>query len=426
MTESRTYALPKLATEMARLLEEHPLGDAVVDRVDGRRIRIGEHWLDDFASCNYLGLDLDPEVIAGIPDYLARWGTHPSWARGIASLALYGQIEAEVRELLRAEDVLALPTLTHVHFGVLPALAGEGTLLVDLRAHQTIHDGAVLAKQRGAVLRRFRHNDVDHAERLLRAARRGPRIICLDGINSMTGNPPDLPAFAALAREHDALLYLDDAHGFGVIGDRDGYEPTPYGRSGNAIVRFFGESYDQVVLTAGFSKAYSSLLAFVACPSDLKNVLKVTAAPYLYSGPSPIASLASALVGLQVNDARGDQLRARIHAGTRRILDHLTALGVATRNTSAFPIVEVPLADADDLDLAGRFLFDHGIYATLAFYPGVPRDEVGFRLQVTAANTDEELDRLLEVVDELAAAIPLRSAASHPFPGQAPRAIDLR
>jgi hypothetical protein len=103
---------------------------------------------------------------------------------------------------------------------------------------------------------------------------------------------------------------------------------------------------------------------------------------------------------------------------------------VATRNTSAFPIVEVPLADAGDLDLVGRFLLDRGIYVTLAFYPGVPRDEVGFRLQVTAANTDEELDRLLAVLDEVAAAIPLRSAATHPFPPppdrRPPPAIDLR
>jgi 7-keto-8-aminopelargonate synthetase-like enzyme len=76
----------------------------------------------------------------------------------------------------------------------------------------------------------------------------------------------------------------------------------------------------------------------------------------------------------------------------------------------------VPLEDADDLNLAGRFLFDHGIYATLAFYPGVPRDEVGFRLQVTAANTDEEVDQLLEVLDRLATVVPLRSAAEHPFP----------
>ena len=120
------------------------------------------------------------------------------------------------------------------------------------------------------------------------------------------------------------------------------------------------------------------------------------------------ASLASALVGLQLNDTRGDQLRAILYARTRRVLDHLDKLGTTTLNTSGFPIIEVPLADPDDLPRAGRFLLDHGIYATLAFYPGVPRQEVGFRRQLTAANTDQEVTELLAVLDLLADTIPLR------------------
>ena len=394
---------------MAALHARHPLIDAVVEEVRGRRIRVGNHWLIDFASCNYLGLDLDPEVIGAIPAYLARWGTHPSWSRMLASPVLYEQIEDRLTELLGTEDALLLPTLTHIHASVIPILAGSGTILLDARAHKTVYDGCTVARGNGASVLRFAHNDPEALERLLKQQPRGPRLICMDGVNSMTGNPPRLPEFAALAREHDALLYLDDAHGFGVIGERSSDEPCPYGRRGNGVVRHLGESYDNVVLTAGFSKAYSSLLAFVACPSDLKRLIKVTAPPYLYSGPSPIASLASALVGLQVNADRGDGLRAGIHAATRRILDHLAGMGVAIGNASTFPIVQVPLADPDDLELAGRFLFDHGIFVTLAFYPGVPRDEVGFRLQITAANTDEEVDRLLEVLDQLAATVPLRS-----------------
>jgi 8-amino-7-oxononanoate synthase len=109
----------------------------------------------------------------------------------------------------------------------------------------------------------------------------------MDGINSMTGNPPQLPVFLALARENDAMLYVDDAHGFGVIGERDRSETSPYGRRGNGVVRHLGQGYDHVVLTGGFATAYSSLLAFVACPPELKRLLKVTAPPYLYSGPSP-------------------------------------------------------------------------------------------------------------------------------------------
>jgi 8-amino-7-oxononanoate synthase len=396
--------------DLADLHASNPLVDAVIDEVRGRRIRVGGHWLIDFASCNYLGLDLDQDVLQAIPAYLERWGTHPSWSRMLGSPALYEEIEVRLTELLGAEDSLLLPTLTHIHAAVIPVLADQGTIFLDARAHKTIYDGCVVARAHGATLVRFAHDDPATLQRLLRRHADGPRVICMDGVNSMTGNPPRLAEFAALAREHDAVLYLDDAHGFGAVGERSPDEPCPYGRRGNGVVRHLGETYEHIVLTAGFSKAYSSLLAFVACPPALKRLLKVAAPPYLYSGPSPTASLASALVGLGVNADRGDQLRAALYARTRRVLDHLAELGASTLNTSGFPIIEVPLADPDELDRAGRFLFDRGIYVTLAFYPGVPREEVGFRLQVTAANSDEEVDELLAVLDELAEVVPLRPA----------------
>ena len=397
--------------ELDRLQAGNPMLDAVIDEVDGRRIRIGERWLHDFASCNYLGLDLDREVIEGIPAYLDRWGTHPSWSRMLGSPVLYEQIEAELRELLGVEDVLLLPTLTHIHAAVIPVLADGGTVLLDARAHKTVYDGAVIARARGATLQRFAHDDPDALEQLLRRRPPGPRLVCMDGINSMTGNPPRLAEFAALARAYDATLYVDDGHGFGVVGERSRDETSPYGRRGNGVVRHLGETYDHLTLTAGFSKAYSSLLAFITCSRQVKRLLKITAPPYLYSGPSPVASLASTLLGLQVNAGRGDELRAMLYAKTRRVLDHLEKLGAATLNTSSFPILEVPLADPDELDRVGAVLFERGIYATLAFYPGVPRHEVGFRLQLTAANTGDQVDELLVVLDELADRGLLRTSA---------------
>jgi 8-amino-7-oxononanoate synthase len=85
----------------------------------------------------------------------------------------------------------------------------------------------VIARARGATVHRFRSGDVRHAERLLRGPAAAPRVLCMDGVNSMTGNPPDLPAFLALARANDALLYVDDAHGFGVVGERTGRRSAP-------------------------------------------------------------------------------------------------------------------------------------------------------------------------------------------------------
>jgi len=395
-------------SDLSELKASHPMMDAVIEEVDGRMIRVGDTWLADFASCNYLGFDLDREIIEQVPEYLDRWGTHPSWSRLLGSPALYEQIEERLTELLGSEDSLVLPTITHIHMSVIPLLAASGTIFLDARAHKTIYDGCQIAKARGVAVRRFRFEDPAHLDQLLSQERDPTRLVCLDGVNSMTGNAPDLAAFAAVARKHGALLYVDDAHGFGVIGERSAVEPCPYGIRGNSIVRHAGESYENVVLVGGFSKAYSSLLAFIACPTDVKDLLKVAAPPYLYSGPSPVASLATVLAGFDVNEARGDALRMRLWALTDRVLTAMRMLGVETPNRSGLPIIEVPLRDHRRIDAVGRFLFDHGVYVTLAAYPLVPKDEVGFRIQLTAANTDDEVDTLIEAVQALAEAGELR------------------
>jgi 8-amino-7-oxononanoate synthase len=403
-----------MVRDLTELSATHPMVDAVIDEIDGRMIRVGDQWLADFASCNYLGFDLDREIIEAVPAYLDAWGTHPSWSRLLGSPVLYEQIEERLTELLGCDDALVLPTITHIHMSVIPLLAASGTIFLDARAHKTIYDGCQAARARGAAVRRFRFEDPDHLDQLLTAERDPTRLICMDGVNSMTGNPPDLPAFAAVARKHNALLYVDDAHGFGVIGERRDDETSPYGARGNSIVRYFGESYDNLILVGGFSKSYSSLLAFIACPTELKSLLKVAAPPYLFSGPSPVASLATTLAGFDVNERRGDALRATIHGHTTRVLDAIDELGVYTPNHSAMPIIELPLADHNRIDEVGRMLFERGVYVTLAAYPLVPKEEVGFRVQLTAANTEAEIDLLIHALRELAAAGELRDAGAEP------------
>jgi 8-amino-7-oxononanoate synthase len=384
--------------------------DAVIDEIDGRMIRIGDRWLADFASCNYLGFDLDREIIDAVPAYLDKWGTHPSWSRLLGSPVLYEQIEERLTELIGAPDTLVLPTITLIHLAVIPLLAASGTVFVDRRAHKTVYEGAELATLRGATLKRFEHDDLDDLEQLLRKDSASARLICIDGVNSMTGNVPDLPRYAALARQYGAILYVDDAHGFGVIGERSDSEPSPYGMRGNSIVRYFGESYENIVLVAGLSKAYSSLAAFIACPPEMKRLLKTAAPPYLYSGPSPVASLATTLAGLAVNERRGDTLRTDLWLKTKRVLDCLAQLGARTPNRDGFPIIEVPLGHSEQVGEVGEFLFEKGIYVTLAAYPLVPRSEVGFRIQLTAANTESEVDQLIDVLGQLANRFDLQPA----------------
>jgi 8-amino-7-oxononanoate synthase len=382
--------------------------DAVIDEVDGRRIRVGDHWLVDWASCNYLGFDLDPEIIEAVVATVREWGTHPGWSRMLGSPRLYPEIEEQLAELLHAPDTLVLPTISQIHLAVIPVLAAQGTVLIERLAHKTIYDGCVHARALGATLHRFHTGDLTELEEQLRAAVNAPRMVCMDGVNSMTGEVPDLAAYIKLCREYDATLYVDDAHGFGVIGERRPDETSPYGARGNAIVRHRGETYDHVILVGGFSKAYSSLLAFLALPTSLKDLLKVAAPPYLYSGPSPNASLASVLAGLRVNAARGDWLRGELYRMTKRVLDHVRALGVVTLNHDDTPIIELPIAADESLVDVSHELWARGQFVTLAPYPGVPKDKVGFRIQVTAAHTDEQVDSLIAMISDLAAAGTLR------------------
>jgi 8-amino-7-oxononanoate synthase len=384
--------------------------DAVIEEIDGRRIRIGQDWLVDWASCNYLGFDLDTEVIEAVEPQLRRWGTHPSWSRMLGSPRLYPQLEERLSDLLGAEDVLLLPTISQIHLGVIPALIGQGTLIMESRAHRTIYDGCVFARGQGATMRRFRSGDLGELETMLKEATARPVMVCMDGVNSMTGDIPDLRRYAALCRQYDATLYVDDAHGMGVIGERSPVETSPYGMRGNAIVRHSGETYDNIILVGGFSKAYSSLLAFLALPTAVKDKLKVDAPTYLYSGPSPVASLATVMAGLDVNEKRGDELRAHLYRLTTKLLSHVRGMGVHTLNVHDTPVVEIPISPEHDLIDVSERLWRAGQYVTLAPYPGVPRDDIGFRIQLTAAHTEGQVDELNNVLTELARDGALRPA----------------
>src|SRR5436305_11419527 len=152
--------------DLVELERSNPMTDAVIDEIDGRMIRIGDRWLADFASCNYLGFDLDREILEAVPEYLAKWGTHPSWSRLLGSPVLYEQIEERLTELLGCEDALVLPTITLIHMSVIPILAGDGTIYVDRRAHKTIYECAQFAAAHVATVMRIRHADRDDLARL--------------------------------------------------------------------------------------------------------------------------------------------------------------------------------------------------------------------------------------------------------------------
>jgi 8-amino-7-oxononanoate synthase len=388
------------------LVEKGCLYDNVVTDVQGRRIKVRGRWLDDFASCNYLGLDLRPEVMDAIAPAVRKWGTHPSWARMAASPELYEQLEARLADLLGAEDTLVLPTISLIAIGLIPAVAGKGgVVFADKFVHKVNHDGCRLARDMGAQLVSFIHGDLDALETQLKQHADAPtRLIVVDGILSTTGRTPDIPRLAALARQYRAILYIDDAHGFGVIGENPSAQ-SPYGWRGNGVVRYFGLGYDNILYVSGMSKAYSSLAAFIACPRKLKPYLKCNVTAYLVSGPIPTASLATALAGLELNDREGDRWREQLAGYTGGILDAYRRLGIPTDNDNRFPIVSAYVGSAENVARGGQLLFEEGIYLTLQGYPLVPRDRGVLRATPTTANTPEQVDHLIAVMERVCRAL---------------------
>jgi 8-amino-7-oxononanoate synthase len=340
---------------------------------------------------------------------------HPSWCRLVASPSLYVKAEEALADLIGCEDTLILPTVTLIGIGVIPALLGkDGVIYLDKIAHMTMYEAAKMARDSGCTLVNFEHKDYERLEASLREHIDNPKkLILVDGTYSMTGNYADVERLAELAQQYNAILYIDDAHGFGVVGESPN-DDLPYGYKGNGVVKHFGKNYDNILYIGGLSKAYSSLAAFISCDKKMKEFLKAYATPYDLSGPCPTASLQSLLTGMAVNKRDGDNIRKRLYYLTKATIDGLRHRGFYIDNNTYFPIVSVWLGDTEHLIAASKILWEEGILVTLSPYPMVKRGDETLRITVTAANTNEEVERLLRAFDKIKEYLESHNAALQP------------
>lgn len=384
-------------SEVRKIFERTPMYNLTALEIDGRKIRTSkDHWVIDFASCNYLGLDLDMEMEENVLPSINKWGVHPSWCRLVASPEIYNELEKKLADLIGTETTLILPTVTLISIGVIPALIGKsGVMFLDKSAHETMYEAAKIARDNGGTLVSYKQDDFARLEELLIEHKDNPRkLIIVDGVYSMTGDFADLPRLVELAKKYDALVYVDDAHGFGVIGENPDKE-NPQGHRGNGIVKYWGMNYDNIIYVGGCSKAYSSLAAFVGCTREMKKFLEAFATPYDLSGPCPTASLATMLKGLEINEKRGEEYRETLWRLTQKSIKGISDLGFTVLNKTGFPIVSVLIGDTDKLIDTANILYDCGILVTVAPYPMVKRGEECHRITLTSANTDQEVDQLI-------------------------------
>jgi len=366
--------------------------------IRGRKIRVSDHhWVIDFASCNYLGLDLDNEMDYTVSTEIRKWGVHPSWCRLVASPDIYNILENKIAKLIGTESCIVFPTVTLISIGVIPAIVGKtGVMFLDKSGHETMYEGCKIARDNGATLESFQQDDFEKLEELLKKYQNNPRkLILVDGVYSMTGDYADIPKLVELAKKYDALVYVDDAHGFGVVGENPSKE-YPYGHKGNGIVKYYGLDYENIIYVGGCSKAYSSLAAFVGCSKEMETFIEAFATPYDLSGPCPTASLATMLQGLKINEERGEMYRSKLYSLTHKAITGIRNLGLMVLNKTEFPIISVHIGDTDTLIKTANMMFDtDGILVTVSPYPMMKKGDEVQRITITAANTEEEIEQLI-------------------------------
>jgi 8-amino-7-oxononanoate synthase len=357
-----------------------------VTRRDGVRCEVDGQWLTGFCSNDYLGLSQHFAVVNALQDAASREG-----AGGTASHLVCGHhlmhtaLETEIAEWLGVPRALLFGSGFMANLAVVQALLGEDDACVQDRLnHASLIDAARLA---GCRLRRYPHGDAEGALRQLRASPDGAALLATDGVFSMDGDIAPLRQLALVARAQRALLYVDDAHGAGVLG--------PEGRGSVAEAGLDLAAVPLRLVTLG--KALGGHGAVVAGDADLIRHLAETARPYLYTTALPPAQAAASLAAVKL--ARRDQWRRdRLAANVARFRDGAARRGFEPM-PSETPIQPLPCGDDARALAFAQALEAQGFWVAPIRPPTVPEGQVRLRIAFSALHADADVDALLEALE---------------------------
>jgi 7-keto-8-aminopelargonate synthetase-like enzyme len=390
-----------------KLFDEFPdllMKDQTVEEVRANRtFRMNGHWVTNFGSDSFLGLDQHPKVLAALEQGVRSWGAHNGSSRAFSSVRPNVTAEEKIAAWMGTEAALIYPSVTLANTGALPGLTSRHDVIIaDQMAHNSIDEGTKIAKSRGVRVAKFAHNNPEDLCRVL--AEHKPyrhAVIAVDGVYSMSGALPPLRQFQRIALEHDAILYVDDAHGTGVLGDR--------GRG--TVLEALG-NYDNTLVVGSLSKAFSCFGGFVACTRAACDLLKLRSNSLIFGGPVPPAYLEGVCAVLDiVMSPEYAAIRSRLDANVHRFTDGAIGLGLTVLG-GRVPIVSVLVGPEDHTLQAGRFLFERGYYVQSVIFPAVPHGAGVLRIQVNANHSVEQIDGLLGALAALKDAVPLPAPTS--------------
>jgi 8-amino-7-oxononanoate synthase len=363
----------------ARHLTRHltPLHSSVgpVVEMAGRQILL-------LASNDYLGLANHPEVVQSAIEATQHFGAGAGASRLISgSLPPHQELESALAQFKGTEAALTFSSGYLANIGTIPALVEQGGLiLADRLCHASLIDGCRLST---ADFRIYRHNDTDHLRSLLSKNRRTRRtLIVTDGLFSMDGDLAPLPELCRLANDYEADLYVDDAHGTGVMG--------PHGRG---TAEHFGLDTQIPFQMGTLGKAFGSSGAYLAGPSSLIRYLMNTSRSFIFTTAPPPSSAAAVTAALRVIQ-REPERRARLWANRERLFSGLTRLGFSL-SPSVSPIMPILIGNPETALSFAKHLLTEGLYAPAIRPPTVPADTSRIRVTVTSEHTPSHIDQAL-------------------------------
>jgi 7-keto-8-aminopelargonate synthetase-like enzyme len=393
MRALRQNTLVRIFEEFEQAYPEIHLKDLVIEEMGpGREIVVGGQPVMNFGSDSFLGLDRDPRVIEAVRRGLRRWGSHNGASRAFASVSSNIEAEEKLAAWLGVESTLIYPSVTLANQGAIPGLVGRKDIVViDELAHNSIQEGAKLAQAGGTRVATFSHNSPEALEKTLKKLRPYRlALVCIDGVYSMSGGIPPMTRFNQIARAHDGVLYIDDAHGTGVLGT--------HGRG--TVLDALG-SYDNVFVVGSLSKAFSCAGGFIGCTKPFQKLLKMRSNTYIFGGPVVPAYLDAicAVVDILQSDEY-PVLRSRLDRSVERLSRGLADLDLVVMGAST-PIVSILIGDEADTLRAGKFLFDQGYYVQSVLFPAVPYHGGVIRVQCNANHTDAAIEGLIRAFANL-------------------------
>ena len=346
--------------------------------VDGQRVL-------NFCSNNYLGLANHPRLVEAARRALDAYGVGPAAVRSIAgTMELHLELERRLAAFKGVEAAISFQSGFNANLGTIAALVGkEDVIYSDELNHASIIDGSRLS---GATIVRYGHADPDDLRRTIEANRdKGYRrsLIITDGVFSMDGDVAPLDRIYEVARDHDMLLMVDDAHGEGVLG-----------RGGRGIVDHFGLHGKVDIEVGTLSKAFGVVGGVAAGKPVIVDWLRQRARPFLFSSAMTVPDVAACLAAVDLLE-ESDELVRRLWANAESFKQQIRAMGFDT-GSSTTPITPIMLGEAPLAQEFSRELFGAGVFAMAIGFPTVPRGKARLRVMISAAHSPDDLRQGLE------------------------------